>query len=389
VKIEALHCWPSWPRYGELEQVEVARVVSTNQIYADREVVEFEHAFSDYQESKYSVGVGNATQGLHLALAAAGIGQGDEVIVTPCSWISSASAVLMQNSIPIFVDIEGSTLGLNPELIERAITKNTKAIILVHLLGYPAQVEKIQEIAKSYGLILIEDGSHAPGATVNGRKVGTFGDLGVFSLHQRKAISTGDGGVICTNNEDLASKLRRLRSFGDEELSYNYRMTEFSAVLGKIGLKNLDLDNNQRIAAAHQLANLLSGKGWVKVRLTPENQRGVYHAIALEFDLPTTICSRILTTLLELKLPVRKLGGPLNRHPHFAKTMEPARGYPWLHSNYTGYMRDHSYHDLDLPNAYKFTDGRLIELYAHPGTEEKHLVELAGLLEHIVHQESN
>ena len=192
--------WPSWPQYGPREIDAAARVVQSRQLFAAGEVRAFEQDFASYTGSDHAVGVGNATQGLHLALAALDVGQGDEVIVTACSWISSASCILMQNAVPVFVDIESESLGLDPKAVEAAITEQTKAIVLVHILGYPALVNQVLDIANRYGIPLVEDAAHAPGADVNGKRAGSFGALGVFSLHQRKAISTGDGGVIVTDD---------------------------------------------------------------------------------------------------------------------------------------------------------------------------------------------
>ncbi|NDC49398.1 MAG: aminotransferase class I/II-fold pyridoxal phosphate-dependent enzyme [Micrococcales bacterium] len=190
--------WPTWPQFGEEEAAAVADVVRSQQLFAATHVRKFEQDFAQFLGSKRAVGIGNATQGLHLALAALNVGEGDEVITTPCSWISSSSCILMQNAVPVFVDIESESLGMDPALIESVISPRTKAILPVHILGYPARIAEICEVAKAHGIPVVEDASHAPGASVNGKMVGTFGVMGVFSLQQRKTISTGDGGVICT-----------------------------------------------------------------------------------------------------------------------------------------------------------------------------------------------
>ena len=265
---KVLMSWPTWPAFTKKEVRAVSKVVKSNQLFAAEEVKEFENNFSQYLGSKYGVGIGNATQGLHLALSALNVGEGDEVIVTNCSWISSASCILMQNAIPIFVDIEPNTFGLDPELLESAITFRTKAIIAVHILGYPAQIEKIKTIAVKYGLPVIEDASHAPGAELNGKKLGTFGDIGVFSLQQRKAISTGDGGIAVTDNAQFAEVMRKQRSFGDSQLSYNYRMSEFAAVLGQIGLGKLDAENSHREKCALFLYNYFKNENWIKIQIS-------------------------------------------------------------------------------------------------------------------------
>ena len=365
--------WPHWPQYGPREIDAVARVVRSQQLFAAGEVRAFEEDFAEYQGSKHAVGMGNATQGLHLALAALEIGRDDEVIVTASSWISSASCILMQNAVPVFVDIESESLGMAPQRVEEAISDRTKAIVIVHILGYPALVNQVAAIARRHGIPLVEDASHAPGASVGGVKCGTFGDLGVFSLHQRKAISTGDGGILCTDDAALAEKVRRLRSFGHSELSYNYRMTEFSAALGRIGLEKLDRENSERQAAAEYLHAAFAGDEWIRVRLARPEEIGVYYAIALEVSLTDEESTVFLESFLDDGVPMRKAFEPLNRHPHFAIPDEPPRGYPWMSPTYDGQMKGVSYHDLNFPVAYEYCYGRILELYAHPGISHSEL----------------
>ena len=210
--------FPNWPTFGEQEEKAVEDVIRSGQLFADQKVREFEENFGKYIGTKHALGLGNATQGLHLCLAALGIGIGDEVIVTPYSWISTASSILMQNAIPIFCDIEEQTLGIDPDKIENLITSRTKAIVCVHMFGYPCKIREIKSIAEKHNLALIEDASHAHGAELNGKKIGTFGDVSAFSLHQRKALSVGDGGIVCTDNVSLAEKIYKMRSFGRQEL---------------------------------------------------------------------------------------------------------------------------------------------------------------------------
>ena len=252
--------FPNWPTFGEQEEKAVEDVIRSGQLFADQKVREFEENFGKYIGTKYALGLGNATQGLHLCLAALDIGLGDEVIVTPYSWISTASSILMQNAIPIFCDIEEQTLGIDPDKIEKLITSRTKAIVCVHMFGYPCKIREIKSIAEKHNLALIEDASHAHGAELNGKKIGTFGDVSAFSLHQRKALSVGDGGIVCTDNVSLAEKIYKMRSFGSNELSYNYRMTEFAGALGSVRLRKLDKENDQRRKNSLFLNQLISEK---------------------------------------------------------------------------------------------------------------------------------
>ena len=365
--------WPSWPQFGDEEVAAVEKVIRSQQLFAAAEVKQFEQEFAQFLGSKRAIGIGNATQGLHLALAALDIGEGDEVIVTPCSWISSSSCVLMQNAVPVFADIEPDSLGLDPSSVERAITPFTKAIIPVHILGYPARIEEICEVAAAHNIPVVEDASHAPGASVKGKMIGTFGTMGVFSLQQRKTISTGDGGVICTDDDSLADKLWRLRSFGDDELSYNYRMTEFAGVLGQIGLRKLGPHNKERAWAAHYLSNIFKNHPLVKIRHPRAHEVGVYYAVGIELDISDVASAELLAQLEQLGYPIRRVFPPLNRHPHFNPEIPPARGLPWEHPSYTGSMRGVQYKELELPVAYKYCYGRVLELYTHPGITSSQL----------------
>jgi len=365
--------WPTWPQFGDEEIEAVGKVVRSQQLFAATEVKRFEQDFAQFLGSKRAVGIGNATQGLHLALAALDVGEGDEVIVTPCSWISSSSCVLMQNAVPVFVDIESESLGLDPELLEQAITPLTKAIIPVHILGYPARIGEICEVARAHNIPVIEDASHAPGASVNGKMVGTFGSMGVFSLQQRKTISTGDGGVIVTDDDTMADKLWRLRSFGDQELSYNYRMTEFAGVLGQIGLRKLAAHNEERAWAAHYLSRVFDAHPKVRIRHPRPHEVGIYYAVAIELSVSDDESTELMAYLEQRGYPMRKAFPPLNRHPHFNPTVPPARGLPWEHPSYRGSMRGVSYKDLHLPVSYEYCYGRVVELYTHPGITAEQL----------------
>jgi dTDP-4-amino-4,6-dideoxygalactose transaminase len=150
-------------------------------------------------------------------------------------------------------------------------------------------------------------------------------------------------------------------------------MTEFAATLGRIGLTNLDKQNAERIWAAEYLQKKLSGLAWVKVRMPQVNEKSVYHAVALELKIEDDKSVKILEELVSCGVPMRKLFSPLNRHPHFSSARRPARGYPWLDSDYKGVMKGVSYENLDLPITYKFCYGKILELYTHPGITKKHL----------------
>jgi perosamine synthetase len=356
------------------------RVLDTNQLFAADEVRAFETEYASYAGSQYARGLGNATQGLHLALAALDIGVNDEVIVPPFTWISTASCVLMQNAVPVFADCEPNTLALSADTIREKLTPRTKAIIVVHMFGYPADMNPIVELASEFGLRLIEDASHAHGASYHGRQMGTFGDAGVFSLHQRKSLCVGDGGILITNSLDIDQKVHRLRSFGDVELSYNYRMTELAAAIGRVRLRRLDDDNAIRIRNAESLSDKLTGIDGIQVRMPITDSVGVFYRALLEYD-PDFFGKPIADFVDGLKragIPAEKTWEPLHRHPHFNPTEPPARGCPW---DWPLRDPDHPdripYREQSFPVIEDYCDHRILELPVHPPLNDTHMQQAA------------
>lgn len=224
-------------------------------------VKKLEEMFCRRFHARYAITVNSATTALYTAVAACNIGPGDEVLVAPYTMVASASAILMNGVVPVFVDIDPDTYTLDPSLIERWITPHTKAILTVNIFGLPSDVPKIMEIARKHNLYVIEDNAQSPGATVNGKEAGTMADIGVFSLNYHKVIHSGEGGVLLTDNEELARKCRLVRNHGelalDEEndgdtiaLGSNIRMSELHAAVGIEQLKKLDgfLETRRRLA---------------------------------------------------------------------------------------------------------------------------------------------
>lgn len=228
----------------------VVEVLRSLYLTTGPKVKEFEEGFAEYVGARYAVAVSNGTAALHAAVFAAGIGPGDEVITTPITFAASANCVLYQGGTPVFADIDPQTYNIDPNEIRKKITPKTKAIIPVHFAGQPCDMDEIHEVAREHRLIVIEDAAHALGAEYKGRKIGGLSDMTTFSFHPVKHITTGEGGMITTNDPALYEKLLLFRSHGitrdrgrmekDEglwyyemqELGYNYRMTDFQAALG-------------------------------------------------------------------------------------------------------------------------------------------------------------
>ncbi len=205
----------------------------------------FEDEFAKFSGTKYAVSCSNGTTALHLAVRALGIREGDEVIIPNLTFASPANAVLYEKGKPVLVDVVREYWSIDPDRVRESITEKTKAIIVVHLYGHPAEMERIMEIAEEYNLRVIEDCAEAHGATFRGRRVGSIGDIGCFSFYGNKIITTGEGGMITTNDQELAEKIRILRDHGmqpskrywHDKVGYNYRMTNIQAA---IGLAQLD-----------------------------------------------------------------------------------------------------------------------------------------------------
>jgi len=237
------------PCLGEEELKNVIEAVKSGWISSKGKFIEeFEEKFARYCGRKYGVATSNGTVALHLALKALGIGKGDEVIVPTLTFVATANAVTYCNAKPVFIDSHPEYWCINPDKIEEKITPRTKAIIPVHLYGHPCDMDLIMEIAEDHNLYVIEDAAEAHGAEYKGEKVGSFGDISCFSFYGNKIITTGEGGMCLTNNEELAEKMRILRDHGMnpnrrywyDEIGFNYRMTNLQAAIGVAQLKKLD-----------------------------------------------------------------------------------------------------------------------------------------------------
>jgi perosamine synthetase len=272
-----LHLPVAHPFLGEKELEYVSECVLTSWISsAGKFVTQFEEIFADFCGAKYAVSTSNGTCALHLALIAEGIGTGDEVIVPALTFIATANAVTYTGAKPIFVDSDRFTWNIDPGKIETAITSKTKAIIPVHLYGHPAEMNSILAIADKYGLSVIEDAAEAHGARYRGVRVGTIGKCGCFSFYGNKIFTTGEGGMVVTNDKKLAQKIRILRDHGMDPgkkyrhnvLGYNYRITNLQAAIGVAQIEKADaiLEKKRQIAQIYK-ENLTDIEG---IELPPE-----------------------------------------------------------------------------------------------------------------------
>jgi len=256
--------FPSWPVWGEEEKQALLRVLESRKWgrHVGKEVEEFEAQFARFNGVRYGVAVANGTCALEIALKACGIKGGDEVIIPPYTFVATATSVLVLNALPVFVDIHPDTLLIDPERIKEAITERTRAIIPVHIGGNVCNMDEILEIAKEYNLKVIEDACQAHGAEWRGKKAGTLGDAGCFSFQLGKNMTSGEGGMVLTNDKEIAEKAWALHTCGRRRLGdwyehiylgWNYRMTEFQGAILKEQLKRLPSHLSKRKVNAEYL----------------------------------------------------------------------------------------------------------------------------------------
>jgi perosamine synthetase len=257
------------PDITQLEIDAVTAVLRSPHLSLGPELPAFEEAFAAYHQVPHAVAVSSGTAGLHLALLTLAIGEGDEVIIPSFTFIAVANAVLQVRATPVFAEIDSITLNLSPDAVERAITPRTRAILLVHTFGVPADIDAFQTIAARHNLFLIEDACEAIGAEFgpppNARRVGSFGHLAVFGFYPNKQITTGEGGMVLAHNLAHASRLRSLRNQGRSgetwldhaEPGYNYRLSDIACALGRIQLSRIGEILALRHAAAERYHSLL------------------------------------------------------------------------------------------------------------------------------------
>lgn len=257
----------SRPDITDKEIEAVSEVLRTPNLSLGPKVSEFEAAFAKYIGRKRAVAVNSGTSGLFLCILSLGINPGDEVITTPFTFISSATTIMMAGAKPVFADIDSATLNIDPARIESAITEKTKAVMPVEVFGSPAGFDKISSIAQRHNLTVLEDSCEALGSELNGKKAGTFGKMSVFAFYPNKQITTGEGGMILTDDDRLADMCVSLRNQGraktsawlnHERLGYNYRLSDINCALGIVQLSRIDEIKNKRAQVAKWYQELLA-----------------------------------------------------------------------------------------------------------------------------------
>lgn len=394
---------PPWPDYGDEEIQAAVEVLRSGKLarQSGSKVSQFEAAFAERFQVKHAVATSSGTAAIHVALAALGIGPGDDVINTPHCFIGTATPVVHAGAVPVFADIDPRTYNMYPVSIESRITPYTKAIIPVHLNGLPADMDPILEIAHRHNLSIVEDAAQAHGAEYKGRLAGTIGDIGCFSFWEDKLITTaGEGGMVITNNDELAQRARQFHHHGEERrdgdyyqmerlyhhetLGYNYRMTEIQGAIGLVQLGRLDEYIAIRRERAHQLTDLLEQVDGVIPPYEPPDTRHVYYKYVIRLDRTAlTVTARDFVAALrgEGIHCSRRYPTPLHQQPVFVNH----RGFgestaPYEHPWYPGKTS----YGSGSPNAEQLPED-LVMITMRPTYTPKDILDIAAGVAKVVY----
>lgn len=275
------------PSIGPEEVAAVDSVLQSGILASGPRTEVFEHAFADYVGTHHGIATNSGTAALMVALQGLGVGPGDEVITVPFTFIASVNAIIFTGAKPVFVDVDERDFNLDPTQLASALTAHTKAVEVVHLYGQTADMDPIMDFCKSNGLLLIEDACQAHGASYRGKRAGSIGDAGCFSFYPTKNMTTGEGGMITTNNDQLNQSCRIIRNHGSsrryfhETLGYNFRMTDIAAAIGIEQLKRLESANEQRRRNAEFYLDALHGLPGVVLPRTFAERQHAWHQFTL------------------------------------------------------------------------------------------------------------
>ncbi len=339
-------------------------------------VRELESRFCKHFKVKYAVSLNSASTALQAAVGALGIGPGDEVITSPFTMSATASAILFNNALPVFADIEEDSFCLDSKSIEKNITKRTKAILVVNILGSSANYDPILKIAKKYNLKVIEDNAQSPGATYKSKFTGTIGDIGIFSFNVHKVIQCGEGGMLVTNNKDYAFRAQLIRNHGEAVindlykskkyyqpvLGNNFRLTEIQAAIAIEQFKKLDKFNKPRIILANYLTKQLSQFKWLVPPLVFEDSVHVYHVYGFRF-LSQKIGIKRATFMKAMKAEGFQLVVGCEDPIHLLEVFQKQQMYPNSKFPFASkeYPHNISYKKGICPVAERMSEGELLE----------------------------
>ncbi len=339
------------PCIGEEEIDRVAEVLRSGMLAQGKLVEEFEREFASYVGSKYAIAVSNGTAALHVALISLGIGPGDEVAVPSYTFYATASSVILSGARPVFVDVDPRTGTMDPDDLERKLTSKVRAVVPVHIHGHPADLDAIREVIGDREIFVLEDAAQAHGALYKGRKVGSLGEAGAFSFYPTKNMTTGEGGIITTDDEYVYSRARAIRDQGQVSkyehhyVGFNYRMTEINAAIGLVQLRKLDEFNSRRREIASKYTEELSGV--VDTPFSADWAEPVWHLYPVRVGPKRDEVVRMLRERGVLARPAYPM--PLQRQPVMSKLSD--REHNYLHVLFEGV----DYSNVETPNAERLT----------------------------------
>jgi perosamine synthetase len=313
---------------GKEEEQGVLEVLRSGMLAQGPKVKDLEEKFAAYSGTKYAVAVNSGTAAIHASLFALGVKPGDEVITVPFTFAATANPIIMLGAKPVFVDVDAETFNIDPGQIEGRITSRTKAIIVVDLYGQVYDADAVSKIAAKDNLLIVEDACQAVGASLNGRKAGSFGDLAAFSFYGTKNMTCGEGGMITTDDPELAELARRFRHHGQSEqtryeyhhLGYNYRMMDLQAAIALAQLNKIEAFTEARIRNAKLLTDGLKGIKGISTPIIRQGARHVFHQYTIKVD-----GYKLSRDELAAKLKEKGVGSgvyypkPLHLHPFYAR----------------------------------------------------------------------
>jgi len=384
--------FPRWPMLGDEELAAAERVIRRHNLCSalGEEVGLFEQEFAAYCGVRFAVGVSNGTTALHTAIAAAGVQVGDEVIVPPYTYYSTGTSVLMQSAIPVFADVEPETQSLDPHAVEAKITPRTKAVIVVHMNGYMGDIDGLLAVARKHNLVVIEDCSHAHGAEYHGTKAGAVGHVAAFSFQQKKILSLGEGGGVTTNDPELAGRARGHSHLGKVPLAFNYRMPELHGAIGRVRLRHVDAQNDERARNAAVLDRELTPVRGLQPQRSRPATKTVYYNYVLRVDERELGVSRnqIMDAVRAEGIPATVMQNgyyPIYRHHTFQIRDPYGHGHPFTSNFYTARPDEQpSYAEGICPISERLCDHENVELKVHPPSTPSDMADIAAAFKKVV-----
>ncbi len=361
----------------------VLDVLKSGMLVENKYARQLEEEFSKYIGTKYATVTTSGTTALHVALEAAGIQPGDEVITTPFTFIASSNAILFVGGIPVFADIDPETYNIDPESIKKKITPKTKAIMPVHIFGLPADMKAIMEIAEEHNLLVIEDCAQAHGATIDGKKVGSFGDIAAFSFYATKNMMSGEGGIVLTNNEEMIETAKAVKNHGRGahggyhyyRIGYNFRMMDLVAAIAVNQLKKLPKFLDARRKNVEHLVDIIGDLDGIKIQKEPKGYRSAWHVFGPRLTTNKISRDKLIEELRNADIGARTLYSiPCYAQPAYKDIQN------WRWAKFVKYP---DYSKVSCPNA-ELVGNEHFELPIHPRVSDDQIEYIGTTLKKIL-----